>query len=302
MKRTMILIMLLSESLLGQSGLAYLGLSSPPSTDFSTTENTWPSTSYTPFELAGGMIFVEADLNGRRAHFIFDTGAPGLVLNTRQRVKGHQRANGVLGETELGQVEVDHFRWAGWEFHGVSAATMDMRSFEDLTGRSIDGLIGYDFIKGKEVFIDFDNRLIRLSLRSNPIDGKMTPRASTAFRLLDHLPIVKVKLGGKNAYFGLDTGSEINILHSRWRDRLPGKLKNGHLLQVDGKRQKVETMVVDQLSIGRVALDEMNYYLVDLSALEAEYGVQLDGILGFPFFHSQAVSLNFSRRKLCLWH
>ncbi len=293
--------MLLSESLLGQSGLAYLGSNSLTSTDFSTTENALPSISYTPFELEGGMIFVEAMLNGQRAHFIFDTGAPGLILNARGKVDGEESVSGILGETVLGKVKVDNFRWAGWEHRKVTASTMDMRSFEKLAGRPVDGLIGYSFIKGKEVFIDFDNRMIRLSLRSNPVAGKVKPLESTNFNLLDHLPIIKVKMNGKNAYFGLDTGSEINIIHSRWRDDLKGKSKKGHLLQLNGDESKVETMTVDQIKIGQVELDPMKYYIVDLSELENEQGIKLDGILGFPFFRSKEVSLNFSRRKLCIW-
>ena len=304
---TLLVLSALSELLSGQSGVAFLGnyASIAPAYTAATASDDSPSTSYTPFELAGGMIFVQAELEGQRAHFILDTGAPGLVINARQLPKtGETVLNGVFGTSATKEIEVASFSWAGWDHHQVPALLMDMSHFESLTGREIQGLIGYDFIKGKELFIDYDQQLIRISKRANPVSGKTVPQEQVPFRMADHLPIIKMKVNGKTAYFGLDTGSEVNILHSRWKDKLslPKAPKESSVLGLDGQSYSTETIELEGLQLGDAAFEKMSFVLIDLSNIEhTAAGIRLDGILGFPFFHSNKISLNFASRKLSLW-
>ncbi len=291
----------MSQVAFSQNGVAFLGTSDMVDTEKEANIiDKGPAISYASFDLAGGMILVEARINGESANFVLDTGAPGLVINSNDFSKVETTTvDGIQGNATVGAVEVDHFKWAGVEYKQVDAQLMDMSCFEKMTGKAIEGLIGYEFLKGKELHIDYKQKVIRL-MRTEKMPANFRKAEDiVSFSYLEHLPIVKMKVNGKLGYFGLDTGSEVNIIHSRWQKKLKiSATDKGELVGVDGAGKVVESIRIKSTVLGNRSLEEMKFFMVDLTTIEKEYGMRLDGILGFPFFSTNEVALNFEDQKL----
>ena len=79
-----------------------------------------------PFELANGLILVEASVNGDTGSFILDTGSPMVVVNPKNisdlQISRTQSETAFRGQPVL----VKHFAWAGIEREGLEALAMDM--------------------------------------------------------------------------------------------------------------------------------------------------------------------------------
>lgn len=297
-------IMLLTQSLFAQNAVAFLSdLATSARVNYTATPPAKaPAIVYIPFTLEGGMIFVEAELEGKRGSFILDTGAPGLVINSLEVEENtDEELMGIQGAVGVEEGKVASFAWAGVQYQEVSVLNIDISHFERLTGRKIHGLIGYEFLQDRELFIDFDNGMISLR-RVRKLNAAEKRPQEVSFSSLAHLPVVKMQLNGKTGYFGLDTGSEINILDSRWKKRIKSRMiQKNQIMGVGGKVKKVKKASVSNSQIGEVEIANMEYHFVDLSEIERAHGVRLDGILGFPFFSTHQVSLSFSDQKLCFW-
>lgn len=295
-------LLLLSQSVFSQNAVAFVGNigDRTPNPKYITKA---PAIVYIPFALEGGMIFVDAEIDGQKASFILDTGAPGLVINNLGNEKGVEtKVEGIQGETSVSEVKVTSFNWAGLKHQEISAFLMDMSSFEELTGRNIKGLIGYEFFKDQEMLLDFDNQMIRLTRVNGKSSSRKKRIESVPFQHLSHLPIVKMKVNGKTGYFGLDTGSEVNIIHSRWKKKMKsGLIQSNQIVGVDGASKKVESTSIENTKIGNQSMEEMDFHFVNLSTIEKEYNVQLDGILGFPFFSTNKVSIDFEKQELSFY-
>ena len=71
-----------------------------------------------PFELHANLIFVKAMLNEKVEYFVFDSGAPMLVLNSdhfnkNEIISATVEAEGIGGKTEVGLYHLKSFDWNG---------------------------------------------------------------------------------------------------------------------------------------------------------------------------------------------
>ena len=51
----------------------------------------------------------------------------------------------------------------------------------------------------------------------------------------------------------------------------------------------------------RLAEDNLPFAFADLSFLQSEYEIKLDGLLGYPFLKEALFSINFRKKYLCKW-
>ena len=262
---------------------------------------------YVPFDLTDGKIFVNARLEGEQKSFMLDTGAPGLVLNTSQTPENIEKnADGVTGGLYLQTVTVKTFEWAGMRTDDTDAVAVNISHLEKAAGRNLAGLIGYDVLKNTEVLFDYEKNLLLLSAnRRSAWHRDRTPKAVFDFEMYDHLPVLKVKIGGETVRLGLDCGAEINLLDASFLKKLPRPLLSNKKKEIlTGVNQAEILSVASTVSlteIGKEKFADMRYLFTDLSDLKNEDGKKLDGLLGFPFFESAVISINYKKQKLYVW-
>ena len=302
MKQWVIIFLFLQQIVLAQNNVALFDISTKP------TEGVFKVNSIltTSFELINGMIFVEASINEQQGHFILDTGAPLTIVNSKAKHKNALQANGISQTFMVASTEVESFEWAGIKKEQFEAIAIDISHLERASQRSILGLIGYDMIKNYEILIDYQKREIQLfNARKNEWHNRHQPIESFSFMVQDHLPVLKVKIGKKTYYFGLDTGAEVNLIDLAQKGKIATDLMSSCKVEeiqgVDKMVNEVFATTIYETKVKNTSFKNMKYIFTDIAHLKANSALRIDGLLGFPFFSQYKCSINYQKRKIYLW-
>ncbi|MFK7772376.1 MAG: retropepsin-like aspartic protease [Saprospiraceae bacterium] len=260
------------------------------------------------FELVGGLIFLNANLEGQSQSFILDTGSPHLLLNSSmsRKDKNGFEINGVGGKKKVKKMYQVDFDWQGVNVKREKSYAVDLGNIARIKKRDFAGLISYDQVKRKELLIDYEREKMFLISKSNKTFFEHYDKSDKIwFRMVGHIPVVKIKIGNKRYYFGIDTGAEINVIDKRLRKRLPKDMIESDFLGVimggDNKKIQVNHVHVKEMKVGKSYYKNQPFAFADLSFLQGDDGIQLDGLLGYPFLKEALFSINYRKKQLCKW-
>lgn len=261
----------------------------------------------TSFELAGGLVVVRASVNGEAGDFVLDTGAPGVVLNSKKRTPDKSiEAVGVGGQLDVGEVELSLFNWGMIHKEDFTGLTLDISHLEKACERELMGLIGFEVLQNYEILFDHRNRVIRMYSADKAMDFRPSVHAEVVpFRFHGHVPVIAAKVGDKQANLAIDSGAEVNLLD----DSFYRKLKRKHLKKVKKEMvtglgntsQDALSAGLDALEIEGVEVDDMRFLFLDLSPVQSQEGAKLDGLLGYPFFKEHTISINYQYQEIYIW-
>ena len=217
-----------------------------------TIENKPINRSIVPFSIKEGMILVDAYVNQTKGKYIIDTGAPTLVLN-QQPSNSPTVGRGISQDLKTTQITVDQFNWSNIQKTAVAAFQVDISHLEAISDTPIAGIIGYDILREVELSVNYQTNTVRI----NPLkDAAKNPSKAVAiipFKMQGHLPVIKVKVGNKKLRLALDTGSESNILDSRFLEKINtaqlGNVRQGELQGVDQQIKEVNIASIQETAI-----------------------------------------------------
>lgn len=263
----------------------------------------------TTFELAGGLIFIPGGGESAVAgDYLLDTGAPTLILNQKERdVASGTKMVSLGGSAAVGCKKVRNFAVRGVNLGTIYSYTTDLSHLERVKRKAICGILGYKVFRSLELFIDYDKRyLLLFEAGSSVLHQEVQPKETIRFYQKGHFPIVKVKIGGRNYFFGLDTGAEVNVFSLRWLKRMKRKFPE-HWMQkniqgINRTSVSSQACTLPAITVGETTYSDLDFVFTDLSHLNRGDGFELDGILGFPFLSSGKFSINYKNRRLYLWN
>ncbi|MEM6807518.1 MAG: retropepsin-like aspartic protease, partial [Bacteroidota bacterium] len=119
-----------------------------------------------PLKRAGRLLIIEAEVDSIRGNFIFDTGAPYLVLN-KTYFRGYKKrkrgtASGIAGSEAIRSINVGHLSFRGISYHDLNADLANLGAIENVRGIKILGLLGFSLFKEFEMEIDVRNGVLKL--------------------------------------------------------------------------------------------------------------------------------------------
>ena len=262
----------------------------------------------TSFDLAGGLIFIQnSQQEAEQETYLLDTGAPTLILN--QVPAGKSSGSKVVslgGSTWIANKKVKDFQMKDMKLGNIASYVTDLSHLEKVKRRTIDGILGYKVFQAMELFIDYQNRYLTIfEPGASDLHSLVKPLETIKFIRKGHFPIVKVKIGKHNYYFGIDTGAEVNVMDSRWCRRMHRKHAKGwkkkNIQGINKGTVKVESCQIPNIELGNREFNDMEFVFTDLTELNNCLGFELDGILGFPFLSAGKFSLNYKKKRLFLW-
>lgn len=263
------------------------------------------------FELEGGLIFLDANLDGRSQSFIMDTGSPHFLLNSTASRKKFNHKNGfeihgIGGKKKVKRLYKINFDWQGINLKREVSYALDLENIARVKKRDFAGLISYDQVKRKELLIDYEKKKLFLISKSNKNFFEHYEKSDKVWiRMVGHIPVIKVKIGNKKYYFGIDTGAEINVIDHRLKKRLPEDMINSGFLGLvmGGSNEQVQVnhIQVKEMKVGKSYYKNQPFAFADLSFLQGDSGMRIDGLLGYPFLQEALFSINYRKKQLCKW-
>ncbi len=255
--------------------------------------------------LAGGLIMVQARLNGQAGNYILDTGASHLFINQDLVDQQTIQAYGIGNQVSVQSGLVAHFEIGTVSFSNQSVYKMDMRHLEALKGCRIAGIIGTELLKNFTLFVDYKNGIVRLTpADQSAISASKHVLRTYAFKMQGHFPMLSVLVNDVEYDFALDTGAEANIFAEKFEKELSAQTKDlraGRVGGIANSATQVRNFTLTEMECLGLNYQTMGFMFSDLAAFNNAYAVELDGILGYPFLRRYPFTIDFSEKKLILW-
>lgn len=264
-----------------------------------------------PIKRAGNLIIVEAQVDSLEGNFVFDTGAPYLVLNAtyfRDAPQIHeQQAAGINGEAANTFTTVVHnFTILDLHYSKLTADVTDLSGIENGRGLKILGLLGTRLFSKLAVTIDLQNNLLYIHKLDD--DGNIpaeeeifhNPALKTSFKFLDDIIFLKGSINDKGMWFVFDSGAETNLLDYDKSKKIIKKmqiLNRSKLTGVGGSSFEVLYARFDKLTVGDQDFMHNRILITNLEKMGKAYDHTIDGILGYDFFARGVFSINFVKKE-----
>ncbi|MDX2070731.1 MAG: pepsin/retropepsin-like aspartic protease family protein [Haliscomenobacter sp.] len=288
----------------GQSRIAYLKTREKKELD----SKEWTSNLNVvsvPFQFSGTNILINVDLGHKNGLFILDTGAPALVIND-PHPKKEVLANGVNGALSMEDTTIRFVKIEQVEWRNISAYALDLRQLETRNRLKILGLVGYELLKKHEVLIAPKEQILYLlPADESSFSGLPQPMVKIPVALEEHIPIIEVKINGKNWKFGIDTGAESNLISAECLTALSTAVyqKKGidNVRGLDKKVKSCQIVELNNLEIGNLVFEKIDFTAIDFDHIAAQSGIQLDGLIGSALLSKMKFSINYRKRNFKIW-
>lgn len=273
------------------------------------------------FRLAGAenpLILVPTHVNGRGPfEFILDTGAGTSLLTPRLAdrlgivASGAREGRGAAGRAQVAMARVESLAIGEARSGGMPVGiTAEVDRIGAAVGHPIEGDIGYDFLRGFRLTLDYRRRVVRLAHGGAPSSFEVAgavgaAHAEVPFRLAapaKPLVLVPAFVNGRGPHtFVLDTGASATVLSPGLAAAL--KIDTVAAEPMTGAGGMLQTTLgrVSSLTVGGAALEDVAVMVADfLADLGSVVGTPLDGILGYNFLRHFRVTLDYPVSTLWL--
>lgn len=266
-----------------------------------------------PVKRVGKLIIVEATVDGIRGNFIFDTGAPYLVLNAtyfRDYTEDQEHiATDVAGNLVPQKVtKVSRLKMLGMHYENLEADVSDLSAIENQRGIQILGLLGVNLFMRMELELDLrQEQLIvyRVDRYGARLDEPYEPQIQEyrkKFVLKNNAIIAPGSIAGESLDFCFDTGAEALLLDND----LPVKaleqiriMRTASLSGAGGGTTEVLFGAIRALAFGP-ELQNCQIMIADLEEIGRAYGHPVDGFVGFDLLNKGSVCINFKTQELII--
>jgi hypothetical protein len=279
---------------------------------FPDAERLSANTARIPLKKFGQLIVIEARLMGKSGHFIIDTGSETMILNAV-----HYSANprtqkmdqyGIDGKIDqVLKKNLESFTIGNLVWDNKKSDVIDLSHIEKSKKMKLLGIIGYNYLKDHEIFIDLyldQITLTKVDENGNRLDDKVyleSVSGTLAFSLKNHSIILETDINNKTYKFCLDSGAEFNQINNRFVKQNQDDfyvIRKIDLTGMGGKISEVIVGLLKYLKIDNEEFNPMNTMLTDLSYSYEAFGTRIDGVLGYEFFKQRRTIINYQKETL----
>jgi predicted aspartyl protease len=267
-----------------------------------------------PFELMNNLIYVRARVNNSAPlWFILDTGASVTILNERVakglglRALRRERSTGTGGAIEVGMIDGVSLSMPGVTVTDQTVGAFPLDQLAPIAGRSVGGVIGYDFIKEFVLEIDYAASQLNLYEPTNyeyKGAGEIMP-----VNFFNHKPHVRATLivSDQQSFegtFEIDTGADgVMVVSTPFvkAHRLDELIPNRRMSNSGGAGGTVGASDgrVAGVRLGKLTLKRPLVTLIQARA--GEHATEkFDGVIGGEFFRRFKLIIDYPRSRVIL--
>src|SRR6516225_1010338 len=254
----------------------------------------------TQFQLMGKgpLILVPSYLNNTGPHnFILDSGATHCLISPQLASK-----LGIQSESEEeafgggGAVQLSHAR-----VHSVAVGSAQQENIEVLITHdlepigaalkvTVDGAIGFNFMKDFCVTLDYKRKVLRFASPSRDSNETSHPASSTPFTLAPSEPLILLHAfaNGQGPFqFTVDTAAGRSVISPELADRLDVQREKAIVGAGVGGAIPMDRAALDSLMVGdAIVRDHIVVIGGFIDAIGTAAGAALDGVIGSNFLNS----------------
>ncbi|GHE45937.1 aspartyl protease family protein [Sphingobacterium griseoflavum] len=280
---------------------------------------TRPDTVRIPFKLKDNLIYVPAVLNGKDGFFMFDNGAPVLILQGKYVPTQNINSNIAVDFTGVGGAMQD-IKWSTG--NSLSLGGMQLDGFDapvstsgdmDVGNVAIFGLMGAGIYDDYQITFDYKNQ--ELFLEKVGEEGDLTgfsfnhgaPKGKAALTLKRHIPIVDLEIAGKVVPLGIDCGANANLLKTEMANQIQSAIaylnEQVSIAGAGALPQSSQTANLKQAKVAGLLLQDMYTVFTDqaIGAGAGEHALPIEGLLGAPFLNQYKVTLNYNKGEIVFY-
>lgn len=262
-----------------------------------------------PFELANNIILVEAEVDGRKGLFFFDSGAPRLGLNAARwadraaATTPGQTSAGATGAHTGRQTTVAKFSLGHVVQENITVGFLDLSHLERATGKEVLGLIGYENLREQLVCFDYAAKQVKL-LPPMALGHLPAPAVSIPFTMERHIPVFTAQLSdGSSVKLGLDCGAAAGMLDTK----LGEKIKP--LFRLDGAQPVAGAGGVSsggierfrgELTLADAVFKDVAFVFMPMGHFRAQGGT-FDGVVGYHLLSARPSAIDYANNRLLFW-
>ena len=194
---------------------------------------------------------------------------------------GSREICGALGTTSVLQVCLDEIHFLGESFQGVVVdAQPDTQGDLDTLSFQVTLALGCDVLLQKPLYLNFVESEISYRV-NNMLDTTEHLRLETNFSL--GIPVFQISFRNHVLDAVFDTGGGLSLLNQRLLGVFQAGLIEDEPIEVEdatGAKHIVPTFRCSNLAIGDYPLEDFQFLLIDLTAVEQEKHLQIDFVFG----------------------
>lgn len=267
-----------------------------------------------PAAIKDDRVIVTVEMGGRKVNLQLDSGASHILLDRSVADALKFPSYGKMTQTTAGSYTstrtlVPKMSIGDARMENVAVTSAPFERWGDLQ-TPIAGLLGYDFISGTVVHVDYERGTVEaLSPETfTPPEGAIV----LPIRLDDRVPVIAVNIGGLRAeHFILDTGADRSMIFSAFADAHASELRDQGLgeeyeeaypffnsLSGVGGDIKATHLQVPALTFGTAKFSKMLFTVShNAAAFESE---DFDGLLGQDVLRNFDLYLDYAHLRVCL--
>lgn len=268
------------------------------------------------FRLAGGaqpLILLPVRVNGGGPFdFIFDTGAGTSLLSSELAKKldvkiiGSKDGQSAGGKVSVSLAKVDSLAVGATKLDDVDVGVVDLRHIGKTIGATVDGDLGYNFLKHFRVTIDYRACELRLDDPKRVEGFTRGAQTEIPIRLANPakpLILVDVHANGRGPFqFAIDTGTSTTAITPDLAKQFGLKTSSVGAGTTGGAPVNFVAGSLQSFQLGGAKIDNMAVVVADFfEMLSSAIGAKLDGIVGYNFLRNYKVVIDYPGETLTLF-
>ena len=261
-----------------------------------------------PFTFHHAIPMVKVTVEGEERNFLFDSGAPMIMLNSEyyestidSTMSVGGMGHGVVSNVgEMGMHHVESLELGGISINDQDLMTTNLSNLSTKREK-IYGLIGFSFFSQYDVLFDYVKKEI-VFINPEKTDSYITEHKYQAewipIMLNQHVASVECYVDGLPLKMGIDCGAQTNLMGTDFLENRPwavsGKRTND--LGGVGEGSSKVTMGKVTLYIGDRKFKRQWTAFSDMTTIKGALGV--DGLIGFQVLYGKRTLISYKNQKM----
>lgn len=251
--------------------------------------------SHIPFELVNGLMIIDAEVNGTKGYFIFDTGASDVLVDRSLKIRSEDSIDfsTTSGVIRSESVSIKRLKIGGnLELKDHEAYVMDLQSLSEYTEINILGILGGQLIKGI-LKVDFSANKITII---DKVNTDLSNLQSQEMTVVGGIPLIKIGIENRHYTFILDSGASTHIMDNTLANTLFGSKvmkSNKVLINASGDLHGIDEVYTRVEILGN---ETSNRFLIqDMAELSANLEKPIHGIISLSSLQMKDMYMDFDK-------